>query len=137
MQYKLSKYCIDIGDRPEGKVLFNAVTGGVVLLEYELFQLLSQSSVSETIRNFSSLKREHYLVPESQNEYLFLRFSETRALHDESINDTLSYVIAPTTSCNLRCSYCFENGKRSSERLDKTTSSAIASFIIDSAKKLP
>lgn len=47
----------------------------------------------------------------------------------EHDNDSASYIIALTMECNLRCIYCFEEGKYTSEKLDDKTLELIYQYI--------
>ena len=103
--YRWMKYLLRI-EVTEGVLLHNAVTGHLVFLTTEELELLMTSS-----EEISELKNElianHFLVPESFDEYKSvnqLRRIFQRQVTGDEINH---YVILPTTLCNAHCYYCY------------------------------
>lgn len=135
MDFKLSKYCLAVNMSEESVVLFNAITGGIIKLELEIYNKICKGTFSNDVPFFDKLKKELYIVPSSRNEFKFLRYNEI--LTRQSVcNDGLYYVIAPTLACNLHCSYCFENGQKNTEKINKAIIEKVAEFIFEQAKKL-
>lgn len=135
MDFKLSKYCLAVNKSEECIVLFNAITGGVIKLELEIYNTICEGTFSKNVPFFDKLKKELYIVPASRNEFKFLKYNEI--LTRQSVyNNNLYYVIAPTLACNLHCGYCFENGKRNADKISKTIIERITEFIFEQAKKL-
>lgn len=135
MDFKLSKYCLAVIKSEESAVLFNAITGGIVKLEFEIYKKICEGTFSNNVPFFDKLKEGLYIVPASRNEFKFLRYNEIQTRQSVR-NNSLYYVIAPTLACNLHCGYCFENGKRNTGKINKAIIEKIAEFIFEQAKKL-
>ena len=61
----------------------------------------------------AKLYEDHFLVPESTQEtQTYLELKDVLVLKEELPRGISSYVILPTTACNARCFYCFEQGMR-------------------------
>ena len=59
------------------------------------------------------LYEEHFLVPEhTREDQLYLELKDILVLKEELPRGITQYVILPTTACNARCFYCFEQGMR-------------------------
>lgn len=134
MDFKLSKYCIPIDDTEDSIILYHSVTGGIIHLEKSIFQKINGTSCDKDVPFFDTLQQQHYIVPKSQDEFQLLKLREYEA---RSTNvKTLSYIIAPTTACNLNCVYCFEAGFRTHNKIDLKTIDGIFEFIINEVKKI-
>ena len=107
IRYHICTYC------DEGVLLLNTVTGELLLLSEEEYDQLERETVKyrdcELLRH---LIDNRFLVP--------LDFDEARSVQQlcrvfrkihgmDCIDVITSYSLIPTTSCNARCFYCFEN----------------------------
>ena len=80
------------------------------LIGFFLDSRLFPSSVLEE-EALSKLYRDHFLVPEdTQESRLYLEIKDILVLKEELPKGITHYVILPTTVCNARCFYCFEQG---------------------------
>ena len=109
--YRLMKYVLRLDYK--GKVLLhNVVSGQLVLLNHEETDAVNGLPVAFN-SNIEQLVADHYLVPEEYDEHqqvLGLR-TVIRKLDDaQGEKPILHYTILPTTACNARCYYCFEQG---------------------------
>lgn len=129
--YRLIKYVLRVDH--DGKVLLhNVVTGQLVILDQEEIALLEKlpaiyGPVAE------QLVSDHFLVPESYDEHtqvLNLRYIYRKLDDANSSQDILGYTILPTTACNARCYYCFEQGIKQSTMTKETADDLIA-FMCD------
>ena len=73
----------------------------------------------------AKLYSHHFLVPEDTPEsQTYLEVKDVLVLKEELPNKITHYVILPTTTCNARCFYCFEQGmkyrKMSAETVEDT-----------------
>ncbi len=73
----------------------------------------------------AKLYEHHFLVPESTLEsQTYLELKDILVVKEELPRGITQYVILPTTTCNARCFYCFEQGmkyqKMSSETVEDT-----------------
>ena len=117
----------------DGNILiYNTLTGSMYLLsetEYSDF-LKGELQSSE----MSALQQDGFLVPNNFDEFSLVR--KARLLNDllhgkSSVKDI--FTIYPTTDCNARCFYCFEEGIKT-ESMTKDTANAVANYIIDKSK---
>ena len=140
--------CTDVAYRPlkyilraecaDGLLLQNVITGQVVLLtdeEASLFTGSKKVSLSTGPKEILlPLIENYFLVPEDYTEketVVVLRKLSERLFPAAGIN---GYMILPTTNCNARCAYCFEqNISRAS--MDSETAERIIAYI--EAKKGP
>lgn len=99
-------------DADEGKLLFNLLTGEMLLLSRE------EMDVFYNCKNIDNelaktLIEKWFLVPEDTDDaklsqqFVFLVNSINNIYSAPKIN---SFTILPTTDCNARCFYCFEHG---------------------------
>lgn len=119
--YRMMRYVLRVDY--DGKVLLhNVVTGRLVLLEQgeaEVVDKLPQKY--EPVMEW--LVAEHYLVPESYDEHeqvVKLRTILWRLEKLQAKPGIVSYTILPTTACNARCYYCFEQGCKMTTMSEKT-----------------
>lgn len=106
--YRRMKYLL--WDRyDEGVLLHNTITGELIQLDineartFEDIPLKPDDTVAKLIDGY-------YLVPNDFNEHalvLNLRKVFKKMNDQDGIN---GYMILPTTECNARCAYCFEQG---------------------------
>ena len=119
----------------EGKMLLhNVVTGELVLLDDE------ESLILERLpKIYSPLMKQlveaHYLVPEDYDEYqqvLKLRRILLRLEANHPPDSIVGYTILPTTTCNARCYYCFEQGSVKTTMTEQTANDVV-DFIVEHA----
>ena len=129
--YRLMRYVLRVDD--EGKVLLhNTVTGRLAVLEPEEAEALDRLPLkAEPV--LEQLIAERYLVPEDCDEHdqvMKLRRVLNRLLApgNSDLQGISSYTILPTTACNARCYYCFENGVRP-VTMSEQTADAVVRFI--------
>lgn len=123
----------------EKQYIFNTLTKKCVVLE--------DSDVIDTEENFriggggveknpllTELAKNFFLVPEDKDEDAFyltiLRFVRKMTYK----KGYTGYTILPTTSCNARCIYCYEEGIKS-ETMDTQTTEQTVKFIAQSHQK--
>lgn len=126
--YKLSKYIIPIKELENKVILFNAVSGEVVKLNKDLYTILSNQRFGEDVSFFKELKQKRFIVPIEQDEFKLLRYNEITAQQFKEPT-LLSYVIAPTSSCNFRCVYCFEGNTHPNITMTSKTVNEVINFI--------
>lgn len=130
MKFKFSQYCINVSEDSDKYVLYNTVTGGIIKLEKGIYDRFKQRFFEEKeINFFDDLRKEHFVVPECQDEFQLIRHNEINLQQNIASVDTLSYVIAPTTACNLRCIYCFEHEQDCIATMDGDTIAQTIKFI--------
>ena len=76
------------------------------------------------------LYEHHFLVPEDTSEsQIYLELKDILVVKEELPKGITHYVILPTTACNARCFYCFEQGMKYRRMSARTVRDTIA-FIL-------
>ena len=119
--YRMMKYSLRV-DLDKGSLLHNVVTGQLVLLSKDERQVLGNLPAKYS-PVMDSLIEDHYLVPVDSDEHHHVQNLRwiLRRLDDAQKEKHIShYTILPTTACNARCYYCFEQGQRTVTMTAKT-----------------
>lgn len=139
MKYKLSQYSVEI-QNPKNKnevFLFNTLSSAIISLSNKEIEFLKEKNYTiNELGNLKYLIEEGILVPEDRNEYEYIKYNEFLFQQNFNNDNYLSYVIAPTTGCNLRCKYCFEKGQESKITMSDETIEQIIKFILADAERL-
>lgn len=85
-------------------ILFNTYTGALVELDEDVTECFINSEYSN-IKFVDELKEMGFLVSSQTDEWNQFIHEQNQFINNSK---TLSITILPTTSCNLRCTYCFE-----------------------------
>ena len=113
----------------DGLLILNTVTYEFLFLSNEEIALLNNPDLNnETVLY---LIEQYFLVPQDFDDKKFaIQVSDTRILlQDIYTNPPItSFTILPTTGCNARCFYCFEQGAKVSNMTEKTAHD-VADFI--------
>ena len=134
-EYRLSSFCI-MSENGDGVLLCQTATGGLVLLspeEYE--QICDGMALSEPWRK--KLAELRFLCQCGADEYA--EVDELRRRYYESTEEKdciTDYTILPTTRCNARCFYCYEQGIPQ-KNMSRETAEAVAAYIIRMSKGRP
>ena len=106
-------------------LLFHTLTGQLLLLPPQYIDYFSgervfPSSVLEQ-EGPAKLYESWFLVPEDADEgQRYLELKDILVLKEELPRAINHYVILPTSACNARCFYCFEQGMRYHRMTDET-----------------
>lgn len=115
----------------EGQVLLhNVVSGQLVLLEQEEVEILN-TLPQKYQTGMDQLIGSHYLVPEKHDEHQqVVGLKRIHRMLEEKYAEPgiTSYTILPTTACNARCYYCFEQGCKAAT-MSKDTADQVVEFI--------
>lgn len=121
--------------------IYNVLTGAAVMLdkkEAETFGRVKTEAADASSKNTAKLLAEEmFLVPEDFNEYDYV--DDLRFLHacrDRVKDEITKYYIYPTTGCNARCFYCFEEGI-AARSMSRNTAIKTAEYIIRKSKHRP
>lgn len=135
--YRLMRYVLRVDH--DGKVLLhNVITGRLVVLGQKEAEALEKlPKIYNPV--IEQLVTEHYLVPEDYNEHqavvslrsILWKLDDTRRK-----NGIVYYTILPTTACNARCWYCFEQGVKTST-MSEETADEVVRFIVDHTNGKP
>ena len=122
--YKGSQFNLLIDEKFDEVVIFNTFSGSVCCLEKDVWNTICNNKVNETCKYFNELKEQGLIVPSDVDQVGMIQYNENLAKFADN-RTNLSFVIAPTLKCNLRCYYCFESNQNdtliaSDEMLDST-----------------
>lgn len=128
LKYKKSfyNYCGDIG---EGKyAVYNTLYGSYALINSAEYKFLSEEcEVNLSPQTTEKLIENGFLIKDSVDEFeAFMTLSRLYRKQDLVYNLT----ILPTTKCNARCFYCYEEGVSMSTMTDECTD-AIVKYITE------
>ena len=127
MKYKFSMYN-HYGTLNDGTVLiYNVLSSAVAIMTIDEFSAIQKAELGKEEELFQDSLNMGFLVPDNEDELakvLTLRnannFNDRRA----------GFQILPTTGCNARCFYCYEQGFKASTMTDETIEDTIR-FILD------
>ena len=125
--YKLSQYVVK-ANTEDGLVMGNTLTGEIIILSPEEEAAINNLPLKNR-NNLLQLIAQSYVVPESCDE--LKRFSQLRAImlkRHEREGVFVKYNVLPTTFCNARCFYCYENGIRQ-VNMSEETAEELVEFI--------
>ena len=135
INYRFTHFLIEDTWNDGRKILYNTFTKvGIVVNgeEYDLITSLGEAVCTEyAIENY-------LLVPEDfdEAEKIIEMRERNRVKNSDFLAKISEFTILPTTDCNARCHYCFENGHKitvmSIEMAEK-----VADYIIECSKDFP
>ena len=116
-------------------LLFHTLTRCAVLIEPALITYFMAGKIfsADILENESlrELYKHHFLVPEDCMEsQLYQEIKDLLRLKEEMPEGILNYVILPTTACNARCFYCFEQGMRY-HTMTRETEAELLNYMIE------
>lgn len=119
--FRLMRYVIRF-DHNGMVLLHNVVTGQLILLDQNEAELLKKLPCAySTVMN--ALIDRHFLVPLSADEHrqvAGLRELLQKLEDQKEKRGITEYTILPTTACNARCYYCFEQGIKTMTMSEQT-----------------
>ena len=119
----------------EGRyLLFHTLTRELLVLPPRFIDYFSDnrlfpaSILSEEVPE--KLYKNYFLVPEHTREsQLYMELKDLLVIKEELPDGITHYVILPTTTCNARCFYCFEQGMQY-RKMSKETVESVLRFIL-------
>lgn len=124
--YRLMQYVLRL-DHEDKVLLHNVVTGQLVILDQEEQKMIDMLPAAYS-PEMESLVAKHYLVPEGSDEHQQVKNMRDilRKLDEvQGEKPILHYTILPTTACNARCYYCFEQGIKSTSMTEQTADEVV------------
>ena len=119
----------------DGKyLLFHLLTRELLAVSPQVIEYFADDrlfSVSLLEKELPAMLYEHhFLVPEDMSEsQIYMELKDVLVLKEELPKGITHYVILPTTTCNARCFYCFEQGIKYHRMSARTVRDTIA-FIL-------
>lgn len=95
----------------EGILLLNTVTGELVLLSKEEEAFINHLPAKPS-KEVEDLIKHRFLVPVDFDDVKSVKQLRSICRKLDVVKEITSFSILPTTKCNARCFYCFENGYR-------------------------
>lgn len=135
VKYRFTHFLIEDTTEDGRKILFNTFTKVGIILNQEEYD--SIVNVTDTI--WGNYAIENYiLVPEDYDEASkIIEIRERDRVKDEDFLTKISeFTILPTTDCNARCFYCFENGHNVTV-MSVEMAENVADYIIKHSKDFP
>lgn len=124
--YRLMRYVLRVDH--DGKVLLhNVVTGQLVVLDQVEVEVLEKLPMTYT-PVMEALVTGHYLVLGDFDEHqqvVNLREILRKLDKEQSNHGIVQYTILPTTTCNARCYYCYEQGMKTATMSSQTASDVV------------
>lgn len=130
MKYNSSIYNLKIHEDKNNVYIFNTYTGSLVELDKNLYSTISTTILDDEIKcdNFDLLLKEGLIKPFHLNEFNKLLIKEQASVLSDNC-ESLTFVIVPTTNCNLKCSYCFQSKLQKNMYISKENIYLIINFI--------
>lgn len=97
-----------------GDLLYNTFTGEIVL--------------TNSFDDMQILKKKWYYISNEYDEFVVLEKFRKQLIDSDNNTAISTYTIFPTTDCNAKCFYCFEDG-RSKKNMNKETAMIVAAYI--------
>ena len=125
-------YILYVGGR---YLLFNTLTRQILLLPVSMIGWFMEGKTFPdsilTDGDLEKLYEQRFLVPEDEPEdRTYLELKDLLVLKEELPRGITHYVILPTSTCNARCFYCFEQGMRYRKMSAKTVEDTLR-FILE------
>lgn len=114
-------------------LVYNSSTGAIAWLNQEVQEAFDNNCIDklESKDYFQALIKNGFIVSEIIDEYERYNFKARQFVMDQN-SDFASYIIALTMECNLRCLYCFEEGRYNNEPISDSIVQSIFCFITSS-----
>lgn len=133
---RIRRSCFVYSMYVDGKyLLFHTLTRQLLVVEPKYIDfftdgvLIPSSILAQELP--AKLYADYFLVPEHTSEsQLYLELKNILVLKEELPKAITNYVILPTTACNARCFYCFEQGMRYQGMDDETVENTVR-FILE------
>lgn len=105
---KSSMYNVYLPAKNGDYLLFNTMRGSNQIIDRELKDTLENNSIRNISPDYiSKLKELGFIVDEDLDEKRIYAFHHNMAKYSSNVS---SFLVFPTYSCNLSCSYCYEKG---------------------------
>lgn len=128
---KKSKFIVEQKGSSENTVLlYSTFSTSLVELDNDVFKgIFIDERYDQFTSESQALKEMGFLVDDETDEHEQLKLLRVKTI-EANKNNPSYYIICPTTSCNARCYYCFENGAVQ-KRMNTDTAEAVLKYILD------
>lgn len=108
---KLSLYTY-LFERDNKYYLYNSQTSFLSAIDKDFYELLYNHDFEKLEDDVLSVLKEKGIIIDDSHYYDYYYTSRQGFISSIGNLETLELVVAPTTSCNFACPYCFEGEKR-------------------------
>ncbi len=133
IKYRRLKYLLEVDVEGGRKGIYNILTScGIVLDKSELEEV--KAFADTTCVNY--MIKNYFFVPETFNEEESVdKYRKENEIKDvDFLANPTEFTILPTTDCNARCFYCFENGHKITV-MNMETAKKLSDYITECARK--
>lgn len=134
-KYRFSKYNLIADKADNAVIIFNQMTGQFFKADRALYGKLTDTEVFEYDSSLKKLADTGIIIPDNKIELLELLNNRRMLLTTENA-PSVTYVIAPTLACNMRCVYCFENCTEEKKTMSDVELNKVYSYITDQLLRL-
>lgn len=129
--YKKSKFTVFFSNSLEegSYFLYNTFSHGEVVVDKNVIDLLSYENIVESAENkelLGQLNEMGFIVLANEDEDDAFK---TLFSHIQSSTDLMNFLIFTNMQCNLACSYCFEEGLMSQDKMSEAVSEQLILFL--------
>lgn len=139
--YKASMYnnLIDFRGIDSSRLYYNSASGAIAWIDEKNHEAMINDDIMKINKpHLEQLVRHGFVVNKAIDEYENYMFRSKQFILNKN-HDVASFIIALTMQCNLRCKYCFEEGKYGRIKADKELLDNIylfiTSFVLNNKKK--
>lgn len=106
--------------------VYNSEVNGFFEVSKDLYESLDSSKIDNLSSDCKELLLKNKILVEKKAKYAFYMRNKLLNCLERFCSTKLTVIVIPTTSCNFRCPYCFEEHKT-----NKTMSDIVADKLID------
>lgn len=122
---KLSKFNIIFKHRNQ-LYITNTLSKSILQIDEKCEEIIKQNLIDNlTCEEQDILLKRGFLVQDELDEIGLLRYQSNKLKHSK---EEMEFVIAPTLSCNFKCSYCFEMPRKGF--MSEETQQKVIDFVI-------
>lgn len=127
--YVASKYNVLCTTEDGTVLLYNLLYKQLVELSADELGMIENGAVDPESEIGKSLIELKYVIPETESELEYYKFSYNRSHFDQS---SLSLSILTTLACNLSCPYCYEN--KNGSTMKESTVNQVVKWVADNVE---
>jgi len=135
---KPSKFNIFIPIEDEQKIIYNTFSDSIVIGDIDLIEAINHYNKpillsDKQIDYLNELKKLGIMVDDNTNEEKELEYWFQKQKYDST---TFNATILLTLACNMKCTYCFEQGIDSALSMNKKMYQEVCHWLIDKLEKV-
>jgi uncharacterized protein len=138
-KYKISPYLFVFESKKYGYLAYNGLNNSFLQINQRIFDLLNGAKKNIHVLNeldvaIQQKLRESFIL--CTEEEIQTQINQKKFLQNYNTfqNDILNLTIAPTSACNFKCFYCYENGI-SQKTMDDSIIEKLIDFVLEKSKR--